>query len=351
MISDDLEICLLRRNQTRFGGAENYLARLSNELGRIEVKHELIYSSMPKFLPSWLHSLLYNFHVCRTKGRRFYFSLERITCPDIYRAGDGVHRQFLTTKRKSINLLNPVYLYLEKRCFNNARRIIVNSNMVKQEIMQHYAVDPNKISLVYSGIEFGMPDTKDKSIRDEFNIDPNRRIILFVGSGFERKGVREMLLLLAGVEEDYTAIIVGKDKHIQKYKDLSISLGIENKVLFTGPRTDVDKFYHESDIFLLPARYEPFSNAVLEAMAFGNAVITTRQNGAAEIIQDELVMDNSEDGSVLPEISKLLVDAAYLDQVKQDNLKTVKDFTIERNARETLKIIREVVSERDLSAH
>lgn len=345
MINYDLEICLLRRNQTRFGGAENYLARLSNELDRVNVRHEVVYSSLPKFLPSWLHALLYSRRVCRTKGKRFYFSLERITCPDIYRAGDGVHRQFLQTKRKSINLLNPVYLYLEKRCFNNARRIIVNSNMVRQEIIQHYDVDPGKISLVYSGINIDTPCIKNESIRDEFGIEPNHKIVLFVGSGFERKGVREMLLLLSKIDEDFTAIIVGKDKHLQKYKNLSSRLGTGDKVIFTGPRSDVDRFYQDSDIFLLPTRYEPFSNVVLEAMAFRNAVVTTRQNGAAEIIQEDLVMDNSEDDSVLPGISKMLGDSGYLEQIKEDNLATVKNFTIERNARETLQIIREVAAE------
>jgi len=88
------EICLVRRNRTPYGGAEKYLLRLSNELTAQGYRHQLITSRLPKFLPSFMRALLFNIGTCLQKGSRFYFSLERITCPDIYRAGDGVHREF-----------------------------------------------------------------------------------------------------------------------------------------------------------------------------------------------------------------------------------------------------------------
>ena len=144
------EICFVRRNRTQFGGAEKYLVRLSNELTQQGYKHRVVHSRLPKFLPSFLRAILFNLGVCSGKGSRFYFSLERISCPDIYRAGDGVHREFLRTKEKSFNPLNPVYLYLERRCFSNAQKIIANSKMVKDEIMRHYNIDSGKINVIYS---------------------------------------------------------------------------------------------------------------------------------------------------------------------------------------------------------
>ena len=69
--------------------------------------------------------IFFNIQVSIFKGKRFYFSLERITCPDIYRAGDGVHKTFLGVEKKSkLNFLHPAYIYLEKRCFQNAKKII-----------------------------------------------------------------------------------------------------------------------------------------------------------------------------------------------------------------------------------
>lgn len=347
MFNKEHEICFLRRNRTRYGGAENYLVRLSKELDRININHQVIYSNLPRFLPSWLHAILYNLKVCRNKGGKFYFSLERITCPDIYRAGDGVHRQYLSIKRLSINPINPVYLYLEKRCFNNATRIIVNSHMIKNEIIHHYAINPNKIFLVYPGIEAPSPKESGTSIRDEFHISDESKIILFVGAGFERKGVDEMLRLLAAIKEDYIALIVGKDKRLPYYRKLSEKLGIADKAFFTGPRTDVDRFYRESDIFLLPTHYDPFSNVVIEAMAHGNAVITTRQNGACEVIHDHLVMENPKDENIRHELLKLLRDNDYLQQVKDDNLVQAKKYSIERNANETMKVVMDVILKRN----
>jgi len=333
------EICFVRRNRTPFGGAEKYLERLSYQLSEQGYSHRIINSRLPRFIPSFLRVLFFDFGVCSSKGNKFYFSLERISCPDIYRAGDGVHRQFLLTRKKSFNLLNPVYLYLERRCFNNSRQIIANSLMVRDEIIKHYNIDSKKINVIYSGVELDIDNSLFGSIRQELSIDPPTRIILFVGSGFARKGVSEMLHLLAKLDRDFFAIIAGKDKHIRRYIALSEQLGLADKVKFTGPVRDIDRYYVDSDILMLPTHYEPFSNVVLEAMRGGNAVITTRQNGAAEVLQQELLMENSVDVKILTVLQRLLDQPDYLAKIKQQNLDTVREFSIEKNAKETLTLI------------
>jgi UDP-glucose:(heptosyl)LPS alpha-1,3-glucosyltransferase len=345
MSDQKAEICFLRRNRTLYGGAEKYLIRLSNALIEQGYRHRIIYSRLPNFLPSFLRALLFNIGACLFKGQRFYFSLERISCPDIYRAGDGVHRQFLLSKKKSLNLINPVYLYLERRCFVNASKIIANSLMVKKEIIHHYNIDSNKIHVIYSGIELDIDNSLAGSVRQELSVDPSTRIILFVGSGFERKGVSEMLHLLAKLDRDYFAIIVGKDKHLQRYMSLSERLGLIAKIKFVGPVRDIDRYYVDSDILMLPTRYEPFSNVVLEAMRGGNAVITTYQNGAAEILDDELLMENSADEKIIPALQRLLDQPDYLSAIKQHNLDTVREFSIEKNASETLALIEQTMAE------
>jgi len=339
------EICFVRRNRTPFGGAEKYLTRLSNALTEQGYTHRLIHSRLPSFLPSFLRVLLFNMGVCLFKGSRFYFSLERISCPDIYRAGDGVHREFLLSKKKNFNLLNPVYLFLEQRCFRNAHKIIANSMMVKNDIIRHYRIETDKISVIYSGVELDIDNSIAGSVRQELSIDPSTRLILFVGSGFARKGVSEMLHLLAKLDRDFFAIIVGKDKHLQRYIALSEQLGLAEKVKFTGPVREIDRYYVDSDILVLPAHYEPFSNVVLEAMRGGNAVITTLQNGAAEVLQQELLMENCADERILQVLRNLLDNSDYLENIKQQNLDVVREYSIEKNARETLALIEATMKE------
>ena len=117
------KIYLIRSNSTKFGGAENYLYRLSNALKNENLDHEIIHSFFPKFLPSWARAILFNMQVRFSKKEKFYYSLDRITCPDIYRAGDGVHKvfismqlaQFKSSRRGLSKLCKFIYIYIIKK--------------------------------------------------------------------------------------------------------------------------------------------------------------------------------------------------------------------------------------------
>ena len=73
--------------------------------------------------------------------------------------------------------------------------------------------------------------------------------------------------------------------------------GIQNSIIFLDAQSEVEKLYAAADIFALPTIYDPFSNATLEAMASGLPVITTRNNGVAELMQD------GEEGFVLEDLT------------------------------------------------
>jgi UDP-glucose:(heptosyl)LPS alpha-1,3-glucosyltransferase len=342
------KIYIIRASNDRFGGAENYLLRLSSQFTKNNINYQIIKSHLPRFLPSWLRVLLFNLQVCLFKGDKFYFSLDRISCPDIYRAGDGVHKVFLSIEKKStLNLLHPVYLLLEKKCFNNSKKIIVNSKMVKKEIQRIYGVSEKKISVIYNGINFQNLDLSDsfRKISKEFDINKSESILLFVGSGFKRKGVTEFLKIISKLrDKNFKAFIIGKENNINHYKKLSRELLIEKKVIFTGPREDVNHFYNISDIFIFPTHYEPFGNVVLEAMSFGNAVFTTNRAGASEIINPDYVMSSPNDYSVVKKIGDLLDNSSRLTEIKVDNIEASKKYSIDRNVSETLKVINEVIN-------
>ncbi|MBT4731175.1 glycosyltransferase family 4 protein [Candidatus Woesearchaeota archaeon] len=340
------KIHLIREKPSKFGGAEVYLSRLSKALKAEGIEYQIVNSIFPSFLPSWLRIILFNFQVCLTKKNKLYFSLERIVCPDVYRAGDGVHKVFLNIENKSkLNPLHPIYLFLEKRCFNNAKFIIANSNMIKDEIIDTYGIRPNKIDVVYNGVESKTinHESSFKKLSKEFDIDKNSSILLYVGSGFKRKGVEEFLEIIAKLKnQSVKAFIIGKEKNLEYYQQLSKDLKIDKTVIFTGPRADVDDFYTISDIFLFPTRYEPFSNVVLEAMSFENAVFTTRQNGAHEILTDEYIMASSKDFSVAKKIDDLLEDAKELSDIKRENKLIASKLSIELNMQKTIEVINKV---------
>ncbi|WP_428023822.1 glycosyltransferase family 4 protein [Arcobacter sp.] len=344
------KIKFIRANKTKFGGAEVYLSRLSDELNKLSIGHELIYSTIPKFLPSWIRVILFNRQVCSLKKNSFYFSLERISCPDIYRAGDGVHKVFLDIEKKSkLNPLHKTYLYFEKKCFNNAKKIISNSKMVKKQIIDTYGINESKIEVIYNGINLEKFDFEVafEKINKEFFFDKlkSETIFTYVGSGFKRKGVEEFLHILSKLKNrNFKAFVIGKEKKLSYYEDLAKLLRIEDKVIFTGARNDVKDFYTISDIFLFPTRYEPFSNVVLEAMNYENVIITTKQNGAHEILTDKYIMQTPTDYSIVNKIDDLLENPEKISEIKAQNLEIVKNFSIEKNVEQTLKVINEVIN-------
>ena len=342
------KIYLIRSRKTNFGGAENYLLRLSKGLTSLGVEHQIIYSKLPKFLPSWLRVLLFNLQLTILKGEKFYLSLERISSPNVYRAGDGVHKAFLEIEKKSsLNPLHIVYLFLEKQCFKNSKKIIVNSIMVMKEIQMHYGISEKKIKVIYNGfnpVDLDYSDSFNK-ISKEFNISKNEHILLYVGSGFKRKGVADFLRIVSKLnDKKFKAFVIGKDSNINNYKKIAKEFLIDKKVIFTGPRVDVNHFYNISDIFIFPTHYEPFGNVVLEAMSYGNAVFTTMNNGASEIIDSDFVMKTPKDDSVVNKIRVLLDNPSRLAEIKTINLELSKNFSIEKNVSEVMKVINETIN-------
>jgi len=352
-------LALARLRYTPFGGAENYLARLIGALEAKGVKYRILSTNwegdaatkiyLPKYLPSFLRILRFASAVCSKKSaNETLFSLERLPCADVYRAGDGVHRAWIDTRIKHgesalkifSNPLQFTYLHLEKRTFENSRKIIANSYFVKNDIIKYYGIDNSKIEVVYNGVPKSDVDENEarRKIEDEFGIKAGQKIILFVGSGFMRKGGAEFLSLVSKLKNrNFTAIIVGKEKNIKKYKHEASKLGVN--AIFTGARRDADAFYAAADIFLFPTRYEPFSNVCLEAMAGGCAVVTTAQNGAAEILDERFVMKNPHDVAILEMLERLLDDEPFLGEIKAANRVKSAEFSVERNLDETLKVL------------
>jgi len=110
--------------------------------------------------------------------------------------------------------------------------------------------------------------------------------MLHVGSGFERKGVSAFLEALARAPAKPWGLVVGRDKHAARYAVLARRLGVDRRVRFLGGVSDVRPYHAAADAFVLATLYDPQPNALLEAMASGLPVVTTRTCGAAELLAE-----------------------------------------------------------------
>ena len=344
------KITFVRRQYTPYGGGERYLQSLNDAMQKRGVDTEILHLEQPKWMPSWIKFPYYDHQACSIKGERFYFSLDRLSCLDIFNAGGGTHKAFLQTKGFSLNPLHPVYLWMEKKTFENARHIIAVSKFVKEEIVSIYDIPDDKVSVVYNGIDIEVYEETEyqsakQRIKEKFDLEDDVITVLFVGSGFKRKGGEEFLRILSKLKKPFQAFMVGKEKNLEYYKALAKKLNIADRVVFAGPQKDPRDFYYVSDIFLFPTHYEPFGNVILEAMNFKNLVITTKQCGAGEILENKFLMETPTDYSIVERIESYMDNRELLRQEKEKNYRDVQDYTIEKNADETLSIIVSLMKE------
>ncbi|MEF9426231.1 MAG: glycosyltransferase family 4 protein, partial [Candidatus Mariimomonas ferrooxydans] len=171
-----------------------------------------------------------------------------------------------------------------------------------------------------------------KEIRKMYSIDEDAFVVLFVGSGFERKGVYFLLKAVELVPEPLTVLIVGKGNE-EKFRGLIK----RQKIIFCGAQKEVHKYYASADVFLLPAIYEPFGNVHLEALASGLPVITTKQSGASEIIKNGthgFAVERPENTDEIAEKLAYLMDKEVNRKMSIEARRLAESFSFEKHIEE-----------------
>ncbi|VFP86737.1 Glycosyl transferase group 1 family protein [Candidatus Erwinia haradaeae] len=225
-------------------------------------------------------------------------SHERIAGCDIYRAGDGVHQSWLEQRSRILPKWHQKLLFLSSyhRYVIQAERImyqapelkavICNSRMVQQEITAQFGVNKSKIHVIYNIINtkefFPASEFRRLKIRKLFSLPLTAPLLIYVGSGFERKGLKAAIYAIA--KTHYYLIVVGRDKAEKKYHNIAKDLYCANRVIFVGVQVNMCLWYQASDGLLLPTLYDPCPNVILEAMACGLPIITSTKCGGNEFI-------------------------------------------------------------------
>ena len=314
-----MKLALVRQKYTPFGGAERFVARALDALRNRGVDVTVITRRWteaadggpavrlcnPFYLGRRWRDASFAGAVQRIVARGEFDlvqSHERIPGCHIYRAGDGVHATWLDRRaavqspvQRLATRLHPWHRYTlcaEAAMFRDPalRAVICNSRMVRDDIERRFGVAAEKLHVIHNGVDLqrfhpGLREAHRSPVRAAAGIPPDAPLLLFVGSGFERKGLRPLLDALARMPGVWLAV-VGKDRHSADFADHAAALGIGPRVRFLGPQPDVRPWYGAADAFALPTLYDPFPNAVLEALACGLPTLTSYGSGAAELIDD-----------------------------------------------------------------
>ncbi len=373
-ISDSrLTIGFLRRGYSATGGVEAYLKGLARGL--------LAEGHLPVLLgtEAWPASEWPGGQILRCRGRNLaeygvdverlkrsagipfdlILSVEKVPGCDIYRTDEGVHAAWLDQRSSHITpwarifqRISPKHrekLRLERELFkpDATRRVISISKRISGEIERYYGYPSAQITMVRNGVRsFGSVSLQlREEARKELGISSESKVILFAGTGWERKGLRFAIRAVEQLKDPRIILLVAGKGRQNRYSS--------PVARFLGPVKEMPGVYAAADMLVVPSLYEPFSLVALEALGSGVPVITSKLSGISEIMTQGIHGAAIEDPSDIRSLAAALREWVVLlsnkdnaDTVREACVKLASQFTLERNLEETLGVIRQVIKEK-----
>lgn len=381
-----MHIAIIRRKFNPFGGAERFILRTieglknshigisvisetwqtpetqqSTEFSNQIINVPVIGNSRSSQLKSFQKSVN---NILKTHHFDLIQSHERLLGADIYRLGDGIHAAWIDRLSKYKPWYQRLWLKIDpfhrhiiatekKMAEDKNLTFIANSPLVKHELMDWYNVPEQQIIVIENGIntqEF-LPSTPlaKMTAKSNLKLSNTRPLVLFVGSGFERKGAFHLVNAMA-LLPNFQAMIVGHDKQLKKLRRLVEALNLEDRVHIVGPQHDVKPYLQAADIFCLPSIYDSLPNALLEALCSGLPVVISDGIGIAEKVI-------SKNAGILCEINPLSISQAIQvawvnkDQLSHNALSLSKEYDIETKSQEWLNLYNRVIENKKSQQH
>lgn len=367
------------------GGGEGYLAELAN--GLAERGHEVhIFASewqnnnnrmsyhtipvirYPKFLKdvsfvinSWRKMSNYDFDIVQVVGRALGMNVFNPHCgvekawlkQDILSVSCPFYR-FLKHITRFLSLRQNFILWLDRKQYTGkcVSRIIAISDMIKNDIIKYHNIDPQKIKVVYNGVDLQRftPDNRNKYrkvIRERLSLG-EEFVILYVSNNFRLKGLFTLIKSLGELKKslrNFKALIIGRGRDAS-YRKLARRLNCLENLIFLGHVNEIEKYYAASDLYVHPTFYDSCSLVVTEALASGLPVITTRYDGASGVIDNGIegfVMEDPMDYEALAEKISLFFDDKFRKKVSIAAREKAEKYPAEKNCEDIIKVYNEVM--------
>ncbi len=363
------------------GGQERYLSRLIGELTRKGHEIHVFAARFEEPCQPGIH-----LHRVRTPKKNSFFKtllylirtrmmlleegfdivsgMTRFYPLDVYRMGSGLHSVWMRKKTASLPArlisytrpFNLLALYIEGKIFDpkNCSHIIANSNLCRRQLINYYSYPANRVTVVYNGLDHKrfhprLGEKNRSAVLTRLGIPTDSPVAIFVSMNLKRKGIETVIRALSIIREKKISLIVVGRGSTNRYRRLARWLKIADRVRFIGQVSDVRPYYGASDFLVLPTLYDPFANVCLEAMACGLPVVTTTDNGAAEIIddgKDGFVLSDPHDAEGLAVRMATLADRDERERMALAAREKSLVYTMEKNAEETAGVYTKVLEEK-----
>lgn len=245
---------------------------------------------------------------------------------------------------------------LDRQYAPDGRLVLALSQMVQRHMKQHHRIRPDQIRLVYNGVD---TDRFSPRHRRRYRSQVRRGLglkdevlFLLVAHNFRLKGVPTMLrsiARMAAAGHDVHLAVVG-GKRLRPWQRMVGRLKADDRVTFVGPVVDPVPYYAASDVYVHPTFYDPCSLVLLEALASGLPVVTSRFNGAAELMtagRHGFILDDPSDSVVLTAMLEQLLDERTRKLMGGAARHLALQHTFQQNVNEVLAVYEEIAADRE----
>ena len=198
-------------------------------------------------------------------------------------------------KREQLGRGYDASLWIEKTAIEMADAVIAVSKETKEDVLKYFDVDPDKVEVIYNGINLEEYVTTDETAAlDKYHINKTKPYVLFVGRITRQKGIIHLVNAIKYIDPDTQVVLcAGAPDTPEIAKEMEDSVAevkkIRDNVIWIAEMLDkksVIQLYSHADVFCCPSIYEPFGIINIEAMACNTAVVASAVGGIKEVVVD-----------------------------------------------------------------
>jgi glycosyltransferase involved in cell wall biosynthesis len=248
-------------------------------------------------------------------------------------------------------LLNPLFGFVHGWISRRARCVVVLSDHVGRFVQRHGRVAEEKITRIYYGLDagaFSTTEAEKSRVREELGLEPKVPVLTMVARFAPQKDHAALLEAARGLKQEgraFRLLLVGGDpfgRCREEAEALSRRLDLDDRVTFTGIRSDVPALLGVTDLFVMPSLWEGLGLVFLEAMAFALPVVASRVSAVPEVVAHEetgLLTPPGDPEALRAALARLLDDPDAAARMGRAGRRRLEErFSLETMCRETEKV-------------
>jgi glycosyltransferase involved in cell wall biosynthesis len=241
---------------------------------------------------------------------------------------------------------------LERRIYANRKTVLILIARKTAASLERFYGRVDRFPVLYLGIDHAIFNPAicqrlREGARSELGLSETQFTLVLVGNDWRNKGVPVLLDALARARDLPLNLIIVSREDPSSCRTLIGERGLEGRVKFVPPRSDIEFYYAAADAYVGPSLEDTFAQPPAEAMACGLPVIVSSTNGTSEIVTHEanglILMDPTDSATLASMIRRLYENSEFRDQLGARAASTALEYTWERNGRELVKILEEIL--------